>query len=100
MKKENNLKPFQKGQDSRRNLDGRPIGSRNRSTILRELLDQGDNEYLLHKAQLEKALNGDINSYKTILDNVYGKQPQESDLTDKKDSITIISVGYKEKNCD
>lgn len=68
-----NLKPFKKGNDARRNIGGRPQGSKNRSTIIRELLDHNDNELAIHKAQLDKALKGDTNSYKAILDNAYGK---------------------------
>lgn len=76
MGKEDNLKPaWQKGQSG--NLKGKPKGSRNRSTIIKELLMTGDNEYKMHLAQLLKAIEkGDTNAYKAILDSAYGAPVQ------------------------
>ena len=67
-----NLKPaWKKGQSG--NIKGRTVGSRNRSTIIKELLMQGDNEYKMHLAQLLKAIEkGDTNAYKAILESAYG----------------------------
>lgn len=40
MANEQNLKPFQNGNDPRRNLDGRPKGRKNLATIVRELEEE------------------------------------------------------------
>jgi hypothetical protein len=71
MGREDNLKPFSKDYQPEKN--GRKKGSRNRSTIIKELLMTGDNEYKMHLAQLLKAIEkGDTNAYKAILDSAYG----------------------------
>lgn len=79
-----NLIPIQKGEV--RNPKGRPKGSRNRSTIIREILELvnetgKDNEYSINMAQVEKALNGDTLAYKAIMDSAYGAPKQEIEQT-------------------
>lgn len=70
-----NLKPFSKEYQPKKT--GRKVGSRNRSTIIKELLMQGDNEYKMHLAQLLKAIEkGDTNAYKAILESAYGAPVQ------------------------
>jgi len=70
-----NLKPFSK--ENQPEKKGRKVGSRNRSTIIKELLMQGDNEYKMHLAQLLKAIEkGDTNAYKAILESAYGAPVQ------------------------
>lgn len=71
-----NLRPaWQKGQSG--NIKGRKVGTRNRSTIIKELLMQGDNELQMHLAQLAKAIEkGDTNAYKAILESAYGAPVQ------------------------
>ena len=70
-----NLKPFTK--ENQPANKGRKVGSRNRSTIIKELLMQGDNEYKMHLAQLLKAIEkGDTNAYKAILESAYGAPVQ------------------------
>lgn len=77
-----------------RNPNGRPKGSRNRSTILRELMDididgvdlRGISdkykvEVLVNQALVKKAIDGDINAIKELQDTLYGK------LTDKKEHV-------------
>lgn len=75
-----NLKPFQKGESG--NLAGRPKGTRNRSTILKELLDLNDQELKMHQAQIDKAIElKDTNAYKAVLDSAYGAPVQQIEQT-------------------
>lgn len=93
MANEGNLKPAKKGEV--RNPAGKPPGTRNRSTIVRELLsalrDCPDNlalavpsvkgqlstEEVITLAQIERAANGDTNAYKAIMDSAYGAPKQD-----------------------
>lgn len=65
------------------NKDGRPKGSKNRSTILRELINliEGDdaesNEIKINRAVILKAISGDVAAYKEIQDTLYGKIPDK-----------------------
>jgi len=82
-----NLKPpFQPGQSG--NPAGRPQGTRNRSTVLKELLEQtcdftnpvtlrkesADLETQIMTALIARARRGDVTAIREILDTVYGKQ--------------------------
>ena len=75
--------------DERINRDGRPKGSRNRSTIVREWLsveqtiknpitgemeklDQAD---MMTLALIGKARKGDVQAYKELMDSGFGKNP-------------------------
>ena len=76
------------------NPAGRPKGSKNRSTIIREMLDmmvqekddQGNdvwqsNEYRLVQAMITKAIEKqDVAAYNSIMDNVYGKLKDTVDM--------------------
>lgn len=71
-----NLVNFEKGKSG--NPNGRPKGRRNRSTILKELLDLDDNELRMHLAQINKAIiKEDTNAYKAVLDSAYGAPIQQ-----------------------
>ena len=75
-KRLSNLKPFSKEYQPEKN--GRPKGRRNRSTILKELLDLDDNELRMHMAQINKAIEKeDTNAYKAVLDSAYGAPIQQ-----------------------
>ena len=101
---------WKKGQSG--NPKGRKKGSRNRSTIARELLElvlkgkhpvTGEDvemtaEQLITLAQVKKALdNGDTNAYKALMDSGYGaptqtventnieKKPPKIEWTDSED---------------
>lgn len=95
MANEQNLKPFAIGDDPRRNIEGRPEGSKNRSTIARQVLEM---QALLPMETLEalkeiypdiankmsaeeiativmvgNAISkGDVNAYKAVMDSAYG----------------------------
>ena len=82
-----------KGQSG--NKSGRPKGSKNRSTIVKEMLSllvKGNNpitgeeewlsnEYRMTAAVLLKAIEkGDVNAYNSIMDSAYGKSKDTVDL--------------------
>jgi hypothetical protein len=93
MANEENLKPFKKGEVT--NPNGRPKGSRNRSTIVRELLEYaskqknvltGEEQTLTQEqaitlAMLVKAGKGDVNAYKALMDSSYGAPVQQIEQT-------------------
>ena len=109
MANEQNLKNFKKGEVS--NPNGRPKGSRNRSTIVKELLEfassqknvlTGEQETLTQEqaitlAMLLKANKGDVNAYKALMDSCYGAPKQTTDTNlnvsdfDVKDLFRIDS---------
>ena len=92
MANEENLKPFKKGYDERRENNGRPKGSRNRSTIVREALET-DIEYehpltgvkskmkavdAMVLSMLKSALEDrNVQAFKELMDSGYGKILQE-----------------------
>lgn len=100
-----NLIPPVKGE--RRNPNGRPVGSRSRSTIVKYWLEAikearnpitGELERLPVADQIVlsligKALKGDVSAFKELMDSGYGK------LTDKVehsgDIITGIQINVK-----
>jgi hypothetical protein len=110
MANEENLKPFKKGEVS--NPAGRPKGSKNRSTIVKELLEfassqknvlTGEQETLTQEqaitlAMLLKAGKGDVNAYKALMDSCYGAPKQTTDTNlnvsdfDVKDLFKIDSL--------
>ena len=90
MNKENNLKPnWEKGESG--NPNGRPKGSRNRSTIARQWLEVNQSlknpltgeqetmsqEDLMTLALIKKARDGDVNAYKALMDSGYGAPLQQ-----------------------
>jgi hypothetical protein len=110
MANEKNLKPFEKGNNA--NPNGRPKGSKNRSTIIKELLEfassqknvlTGEQETLTQEqaitlAMLVKAGKGDVNAYKALMDSCYGAPKQTTDTNlsvsdfDVKDLFKIDST--------
>jgi hypothetical protein len=94
MAKEDNLKPaWDKGESG--NPNGRPKGSKNRSTIARRWLEvnqslknpiTGENETmsqedLMTLALIKKAREGDVNAYKALMDSGYGAPVQQIEQT-------------------
>lgn len=86
------LIPFKKGQSG--NPAGRPKGSKNRSTIVKEILKlltkldnpiTGKEEWLTNEQHmtisiLQKAIKGDVNAYKALMDSAYGTAKDTMDL--------------------
>ena len=86
-------KQFQKGQSG--NPNGRPKGSKNRSTIARQWLEVNQSlknpltgeqetmsqEDLMTLALIKKAREGDVNAYKALMDSGYGAPVQQIEQT-------------------
>jgi hypothetical protein len=103
MANEENLIPAQKGEV--RNPNGRPKGSKNRSTIARRWLEVNQNlknpltgveetmsqEDLMTLALIKKAREGDVNAYKALMDSGYGAPLQQIDQSIEQ-SINGIEV--------
>ena len=108
MNKEDNLKPnWEKGESG--NPNGRPKGSRNRSTIARQWLEVNQSlknpltgeqetmsqEDLMTLALIKKARDGDVNAYKALMDSGYGAPLQQIEQnleqTIKEIQVNIIS---------
>lgn len=92
MANEQNLIPAKEGEPSR-NPDGRPKGSRNRSTILNEILQhikegkdldgtmtKRELEYWIMLKKIHNALSGKDQSINDILDWKYGKQETKQEI--------------------
>ncbi len=89
MANEENLKSYKPGQSG--NPNGRPKGSKNRSTIARQWLEvnqslknpiTGENETmsqedLMTLALIKKAREGDVSAYKALMDSGYGAPVQQ-----------------------
>ena len=89
MANEENLIPYKKGQSG--NPKGRPVGSKNRSTIAKKWLSveqdlknplTGDKETmsqedLMTLALIKKAREGDTQAYQKLLDSAYGAPLQQ-----------------------
>jgi len=102
-----NLKPFKSGADWKGNANGRPKGSKNRSTIIKEMIEraslesfkQSQTEFLgddpeaqpqtvaeqMTAAIVAKAMSGDVPAFRELMDGAYGK------LTDKVDNTHSFS---------
>jgi len=98
---------FKKGQSG--NPNGRPKGTRNRSTIVREWLEvqqsvknpiTGETQLLEQQdimtlALIKKAREGDVNAYRELMDSAHGKQTNQIEgsmhLTGLK--VEVVDVG-------
>jgi hypothetical protein len=89
-----NIKPrWEKGESG--NPNGRPKGSKSRSTIARKWLEVNQNlnnpltgenetmsqEDLMTLALIKKAREGDVNAYKALMDSGYGAPVQQIEQT-------------------
>lgn len=93
MANEENLKSWKKGQSG--NPNGRPKGSKNRSTIVKKWLEALEDNYnpisgqtekmtqedIMTLAVLRKARNGDIRAYKELMDSLYGTNKETIDIS-------------------
>ena len=91
---------FKKGESG--NPNGRPKGSRNRSTVAMEWLAlvekttnpiTGATEHLEQQdimtlALIKKANEGDVSAYRELMDSAYGKAQQPIDHTSKGDRMS------------
>jgi hypothetical protein len=93
MANEENLKKFSSEYQPEKN--GRPKGSKNRSTIAKYWLEVNQNlknpltgesqtmsqEDLMTLALIKKARDGDVNAYKALMDSGYGAPIQQIEQT-------------------
>jgi len=91
MANEDNLIPYKKGQSG--NPKGRPVGSKNRSSIAKKWLCVEQNlknpltseledmsqEDLMTLALIKKAREGDTQAYQKLMDSAYGAPLQQID---------------------
>ena len=108
----NNLKKFSSDYQPKKN--GRTKGSRNRSTIVKEVLQMlskednpltGKEEWLTNEQRMTisillKALKGDVNAYKALMDSAYGTAKDTVDInSNEKRSIDFkhLISGIKAK---
>lgn len=99
MANKENIKPyeFKKGQSG--NIKGRPVGSKNRSTIAKRWLETtekfknpitGEIEELTQEdigtlALIKKMRSGDVRAYESLMDSAFGKAVQTNDINVNKD---------------
>ena len=93
---------FEKGQSG--NPNGRPVGSKNRSTIAKKWLELTMNETnpltnqtenlsqedIITLKQIEKAKDGDSNAYKLLMDSTYGMPQQQTEV-----NATVTNKEFK-----
>lgn len=97
------LKPHQFKEGQSGNPAGKPKGLRNRSTIVREAIEailQGRDQQVVDAmtaAIIEKAVSGDVQAYKELMDSAYGKNAdttkheggQKLEIIIKKEGIDL-----------
>jgi len=95
---------FQPGESG--NPSGRPKGSRNRSTLVREWLEVKQKEKnpltghveeleqqdLITLALIKKAKKGDVQAYKELMDSAHGKIEQKTDITSKGQKLFQVNI--------
>jgi len=104
MPKPENLKPFKKGVDERRNLDGRPKGKlRDIKEVLTDLLSQEKNKQQLVDAVMtvvvNKALKGDLKAADMLLSYTYGKPTQKTEIVAEVET-TVKDINLKKLSLD
>jgi len=99
-------KPFQKGEDQRRNLNGKPIGTKSFSTIFDEAIKEIAKKRNITPSEAEKELivkaylearDGNFNFFKDLMDRKYGRAKESLDLTSGGEALGIIILPRREK---
>jgi|GEM_PF-1242650 len=100
-KRTENLKPWPKGVSG--NPAGKTKGVRNRSTIVRELLEAKATDGLpgcvvdqLVRAMVMKAGKGDVAAFRELMDSAYGKVKDESEALIQYTLMPTLRIGGKE----
>lgn len=102
-----NIIPPQKGEV--RNPNGKPKGTKNRSTIARkwlEVMQDAKNpitgeleklsqEDLITLAMIHKARKGDVNAYKQLMDSGFGMPTQQIDVNTETPIFNGINLDVK-----
>ena len=103
MAKEDNLKPFVKGDDPRRNVNGRPRVLPELKEVLTEILSEEITNQKGEKAtRLEailrtlnaKAQRGDIRAIQEVLDRAFGKAKSSTEMEENNSPVNKIIVEY------
>jgi hypothetical protein len=105
MAKEDNLKPFKKGQTG--NPNGRPKGSslRDIKVVLQDLLSQEKNGTQLidglMSVVVNKALKGDLKAVDMLLSYTFGKATQRTEITGAEGApIEVVNNDLTKLNLD
>lgn len=88
----NNLKPFKKGHDPRRNLNGAPPMPDIREAMIELLSEPEEGKTKLRNvldALYKRAVKGDIRAVQEVLDRMYGKSRQSVDVTSGGEKIQL-----------
>lgn len=88
-----NLKPFKKGHDERRNVTGKNKVPDIRDLIMDVIGEQGIKDIL--QAMHRKALKGSEKATEIVMDRVYGKAKQAIDLNANVQGEVIIERHVK-----
>lgn len=97
---------FKKGQSG--NPAGRPVGSKNRSTIAKKWLETpeqfknpitGEIEELTQEdigtlALIKKMRSGDVRAYDSLMNSVYGKPKESKDITVNEEPRLFPNLTY------
>ena len=90
-----NLKPFKKGKDPRRNLKGAPPKLPHLEALLADVLgeekDGVEAAKVILMALRAKATKGDVRAAEVLLDRAYGKAKQSHELTGANGSELNLS---------
>lgn len=81
-----NLKPFKKGHDERRNMDGAPKKIPSLDILLQNIVGEDGMSEIIDALQ-KKAKDGNIFAIQVMLDRQFGKPKQSVDVTSNGESL-------------
>lgn len=97
-----NLKPFKKGEDERRNINGRPKKLPAIDKLLAEVLGEEDDEESeakeIIKAMLLEAKSGNTKAAEILLDRAYGKAKLNIDHSSSDGTMSPTPIVFKKPN--
>lgn len=99
-----NLKPFKKGHDERRNMKGAPVKYIPQlEKLLTEILTEENSKgveaiKVVLNTLRNKAIAGDIRAIELLLDRVYGKSKQTIDQNTNLQALTINVINPDDLN--
>jgi len=97
-----NLKPFKKGKDQRRNVNGRPKKLPAIDKLLAEVLGGEDEEESeakeIIKAMLIEAKSGNTKAAEILLDRAYGKAKLNIDHSSSDGTMSPTPITFTKKN--
>lgn len=105
---ENLKEPWKEG-DPSPNPAGRPKGSRNRSTIVREILELMEDtknpitnayekltqEQIMTLAVLSKARKGDVRAYQALMDSAFGAPKHQVEYSGQTETVVFKIAGQE-----